>query len=126
MHENAKISQCDICGRICESKRLLQDHIDSVHIKLMNLNCKDCDKRFALERQLKSHVQKIHAEKEYECDTCNLKFARKCAWKRHALVHSGLLVECDICFKKFRESTLITHKRHHQITERIQCKSLKL
>ena len=62
-HEGGKRQNCEICGRSCVSKQVLEKHMNAVHgfnEDVTNVQCHKCDNSFARVDQLKKHVSAEH------------------------------------------------------------------
>ena len=56
-HEGGKRQNCEICGRSCVSKQVLEKHTNAVHRfneDVINVQCHKCDNSFARVDQLKN------------------------------------------------------------------------
>ena len=56
----------------------LKEHTNSVHMEVKNYNCDQCEMKFARRQTLKRHLESVHLKlKNFKCDHCSMFFARK-------------------------------------------------
>ena len=54
---------CDKCDYTCDTKQLLRNHIEAVHLKVKNYKCSSCSWVCSYNKQtLKSHIKRMHKE----------------------------------------------------------------
>ncbi|CAL4125098.1 unnamed protein product [Meganyctiphanes norvegica] len=89
-------------------------------------HCRQCDKAFSSEFNLKRHSNSIHTVgKIYQCNQCNNTFSRKDYLVTHLRTHTGEKpYQCNLCNKTFTESSnLNRHASKH--TGKKQSQSIK-
>ena len=100
--------RCNLCDKICGSKRILNSHIKAKHESLKNkidYECEKCEKKFCKKQSLTSHEEKIHLklDSEIRCEYCQKTLLSKDGLKDH--VKSFHLDEndfhCDQCDKSY-------------------------
>ena len=114
------------CDKSYKYKHHLREHF-TVHIGKSRYKCNlpGCDgKMFRDSSSLSRHIASIHsAEKPFQCDRCNRRFARKDTLKNHKKrIHDRYIhiqhsfekqFECEICNRRFaRKDTLKYHREH--------------
>ena len=83
---------CEQCGKIKESKQLLQDHIKRHN---QHFPCQMCGKVYKCSRSLIDHEAAVHKLQEndteggFPCDYCGKKKATKSLLKTHLKRHNG-------------------------------------
>ena len=80
--------QCNLCDRIYYKSHALKTHIDSVHLKKTNYDCKECEKSFYMKRDLDNHINSHKGVKSYQCDVCNKSFGHVSNLNRHKRTHT--------------------------------------
>ena len=77
IHKNDRSSKCDQCNETFASNNLLLSHKSTKHGAPKAFVCEECKKEFAAKSGLKHHMDKIHKNISYDCDTCNGNFTTK-------------------------------------------------
>ena len=135
--------ECDKCTKSYASKSALTYHEKRTHDQsAVKLTCDLCGSQFLREYELVRHSKYIHGEGNegvtFECEKCNIRFARKDHKDRHDLEqHFGSNVnvtyaedlgcppkECSQCEKTFkRDSDLKRHARslHSEKQDKYPC-----
>ena len=62
VHEAKKSFKCNICGHDFALEKNLKSHIDAVHLKLKSFDCKICKKSFAKKHNMEDHISSVHEE----------------------------------------------------------------
>lgn len=76
----------------------------------------DCPAYFDSIAKLKNHLLKVHngVQREFVCDLCDEKFARKSKLRQHMFTHTGYFnYRCSVCEKGFVQLSHL--KRHEKI-----------
>ena len=72
VHHDGKRFQCDECDVSFGSRRGLQLHRKTVHLKISNYKCRFCGKLCTQKSNLKTHIKAVHLkERNHKCDKCN-------------------------------------------------------
>jgi len=101
---------CRYCYRSFLSRKLLEDHQDSVH---PILKCGICDwetrrPRFEFDKHVATH------KNSYLCRTCGKTFRWQSNLAQHQLTHQEKKYKCKVCGKGFaRNDKLTIHMRTH-------------
>ncbi|KAF4513969.1 UNVERIFIED_CONTAM: hypothetical protein B566_EDAN018285 [Ephemera danica] len=79
--------QCPYCDMRYASKKFLQSHINTEHLKIM-FRCSVCEETFPTKYLCNMHVAKSHNKTEksillYKCDACPLNFKSKLELQKH-------------------------------------------
>ena len=89
-----KIFNCNSCDRKFKRIYNLNQHTIMVH-KKKPTKCEICDKSFADERLMKSHISAKHV---IQCKNCDAHFASREGLKQHiSSIHEGRKLICDVC-----------------------------
>lgn len=130
IHE-ARPYKCFMCPRTFKFYRTFRCH-EIVHTKPITFTCHLCQRLFAREVNLQSHLE-LHKKKgimrpvekkkeegkddgeNYRCDQCDRVFTTKTAITRHIRdVHENEKASCEICGKGFStEASLRKHAKMH-------------
>ena len=136
---------CEICEETFSSKFNFKRHMVEQHNVFLNANngpydgtdadelhmftCNICQKEFRYERNVVTHVEKVHFGKdECECKICGVRFTRRYNLKTHLNEQHGVrdvglglkrekikMYTCSTCKKQFqRRYHLAEHERQHQ------------
>ena len=83
-------NKCGICGKTFSEKGSLTVHIKNIHlkdlstIKMEDLQCEFCEKRFVFKKSLQKHIISEHEyPKNSRCDLCNKTFSGITALESH-------------------------------------------
>ena len=74
---------CIECEAHFKNKSQLENHINSVHLKIKPFRCDSCDSSFAYKRNLTSHIRTVHEKikrfrmKKVSCTKCESCFTSK-------------------------------------------------
>lgn len=114
--------RCDICSRRYSSKKLIESHMERVHIGTQSFRsswhlplllktrfflfraggnkrsflCSECGKGFAAKRNLEHHTL-LHGEPTIQCPSCPAKFHRQKIFELHFQWHQNLIFKCKKC-----------------------------
>ena len=105
----------------------MQRHIKEAHSLVIkeNWKCGQCEKSFTLERNLKLHIERVHAHfpffSTFNCNQCGKFFKLKGDLKRHQKEQhgDGEMFSCPSCRKCFeRKSNQERHSKNcKELTE---------
>ena len=106
---------CEYCEKQCQTSRILQFHIDSVHLKIKHYPCKECDKAYSRSSTLKYHILVEHGDgnANFQCDDCGKCFQTPKNLRAHKGVsHDAKILKCAQCVKMFsKKHRLDNHVR---------------
>ena len=111
-----KSYSCDQCGAKLITAFNLQQHVNSVHLKLKTFKCdyENCEFTCSQKQNLKHHVEGVHEHlKSFNCEICDKVFQQTNHLKVHKdSVHFGIKHDCEECTKSFStKSHLLRHMR---------------
>ena len=104
---------CEVCGKMCKTKKSLRFHIRTIHDKIFNYPCPTCGKGFIRPSTLRKHTQIVHEGiKPFNCEHCGKPFSSTSMVKRHVItVHEGQKnFKCEYCEHAYGQSGDL--KRH--------------
>mmetsp|Transcript_7614 Transcript_7614/g.12426 ORF Transcript_7614/g.12426 Transcript_7614/m.12426 type:complete len:211 (-) Transcript_7614:559-1191(-) len=80
---------CKSCRRTFRLKSSLSRHMDLVHSKTAELECKErsCGRKFTTERRLEDHMRIVHLRPRPVCNFCDREFTNKASLNSHLLTH---------------------------------------
>ncbi|KAF6201154.1 hypothetical protein GE061_005601 [Apolygus lucorum] len=115
----AYLYKCDHCDKAFLTRSVCNKH----QMKHIIHKCQVCDVRFANQRLLIVHMDKVHRSKA--CRLCGKMITDLYALRRHERRHfydNGL--KCDFCDKSFRNKSLLkVHNRIHDEEAQYRCKT---
>ncbi|XP_055684326.1 zinc finger protein 20-like [Lutzomyia longipalpis] len=121
--------KCTLCSELFEDEQQIKEHKKSVHRD--EVTCKFCNKTYAGERNLQTHIDLRHTKTKtikkmtYLCRKCGKNFTSKTALLDHERSDCGKapIYQCDVC-KKFYHSagSLKGHKTLHTKVRPFLCK----
>ena len=114
---------CSFCHKIFDSKSEVQQHSKTCSAK--TFNCSHCSKKFALERQLKIHMNWVNGIKKHQCAICERNFSTRNELTVHTRTHTKerpyVCTFLD-CGKTFRtNSNRSCHMDIHNDKKTFQC-----
>ena len=73
--------------------------------------CTDCEKAFASNGSLLTHIRSFHQKIKHECDTCGYQFSDRSNMIKHKKnVHDGIKYPCNLCdYKSGQQGHLKAH-----------------
>ncbi|KAL4714839.1 hypothetical protein ACJJTC_002698 [Scirpophaga incertulas] len=108
---------CEPCGLKFATKKLLEEHRESLHDKDdKSWVCEVCGKVFIHRGSLTSHVRS-HLPPRFGCDQCDYKTWNKYDLNKHILIHKGeKLYQCQYCSQSYYTSSNMTShiRRSHE------------
>ena len=69
LDQNSK-QQCMECDKII-SKKHFKQHVKSVHLKIKDYFCEQCQSTFSEKKQLNQHSASHMEDKSFKCNICN-------------------------------------------------------
>ncbi|KAH3717328.1 zinc finger protein 432-like [Dreissena polymorpha] len=82
-HTGSKPLQCDLCGMGFRQLYNLQQHVSTKHRKERRFACKQCEKKFVTNYQLKCHILQHSGVRPYACKICTKAYTQKKELRRH-------------------------------------------
>lgn len=126
--KNFEQISCDVCDKICSSRKNLYAHKKYVHEGIRwgsgEFKCKFCLEVFDSKYKKSKHWYQVHWNGELKfrtCHYCNADFQLHDEFKNHIETHSEIFV-CKTCGYYFLEaSALLVHEEsHRQIDEKLR------
>lgn len=120
-----KLFGCDLCGYFSSHKEKIARHMLS-HFHSGKYKCIRCKKIFDHKEKLRLHARTIHSDplsfqkmrkKDLTCQICNKEFSSTSQRNRHDESHAEN-VECTICLKSLKQSSLKGHLKVHEFKHR--------
>lgn len=123
------VAICHECGSTFKQKSYLKRHIQRKHQKEeYKLQCDICGAKFLLNFDLRRHMIKHIAARNYACDQCDQKFKTELTLKSHVKnVHNSEKrqtknFQCNVCDRSyFHQRHLEYHVRTHTGDSRYKC-----
>ena len=120
--------ECGYCDKMFKYKSEMKVHVKKIHLKIKDYFCDNCDKSFASQTNLNTHLP-THLENNFPCYICGLKLSRKINLINHMKsLHIENVKEtkfeqptpeklpCHICGKLFNSNkNLRKHARNHDV-----------
>ena len=112
LHSEKTIS-CNQCDKKFALDHLLNSHIRNVHIKKRDKKCPFCEEEFYNLTTFRCHVNRHTDHRPYPCEICGKAFLAARHLKKHLAVHT-LPHQCHLCEKKFSSKDVLDdHIRKH-------------
>ena len=120
-HEKSCVVICDQCGKECQSKITLENHLRLVHhmYKISKeetiQNCDKCDIEFEKPEEFNDHLKGcLDEQKDFKCKLCDSSWVSHLSlWQHIAVDHKILRHICDMCgHASPTPKNLIDHKNH--------------
>ena len=112
------------CKKTFKRKDHMNEHINVVHTKTVELKCNMCKKQFTQKSNLQTHLKLVHKVgkiSQFVCSICDFSSKSKSSLKKHIEVnHLGYKIKCDTCTKELTSKTAL---RLHK--ESVHLKTLK-
>ncbi|XP_064080011.1 uncharacterized protein LOC135197034 isoform X1 [Macrobrachium nipponense] len=110
---NSPQLQCEKCQRLFSDKRMLRNHMESVHNKVKPFLCNYCGYSTASRSTLKMHMRQHTGEKPFACEKCSYRTADHNSLRRHRMQHSGVRpYRCPYCdYASIQATTFKVHIR---------------
>lgn len=118
-------NKCPYCNEKFTTHLKKLEHLTKEHgFEQKTYKCNGCDRTFNVKMSLRLHMKRFHLlERRFDCRECDKKFFSNSELKYHKVKHSGnKIYECDVCSKSFgRKQTLREHLRIHADDRRFKC-----
>ncbi|CAK9807419.1 Zinc finger protein 585A [Anthophora plagiata] len=128
-NDSQKNYSCEQCDKLFETKETYDLHLKMVHEYDKLFICSICNKNFAQQTALKTHMsihEKNKLEKEYPCDICGkvLNHPSSVVYHKEAEHNNGRRFVCNKCGKSFKHKQLLQrHQLVHSDDRPYICKS---
>uniref|UniRef100_A0A182Y139 C2H2-type domain-containing protein n=1 Tax=Anopheles stephensi TaxID=30069 RepID=A0A182Y139_ANOST len=122
IHISEDRAECEQCGAVFTSNKLLKQHIES-HNTARNYQCVECKRSFKTQHQLNRHF-KVHSDVRYQCEHCEVSYTRRDKLRMH--VEKAHKIQtyfvCDICLRSFdNDEALQQHLQRHKFPNNLEC-----
>ena len=107
VHEKIRNYKCSYCEKKFQSKQLLYNHVQSIHLG-EKTNCPDCNKDISVDN-FSRHVKEIHERIKKPCPHCDKEFATSNLARHIKIVHNNETTECPQCSKTITITNLTKH-----------------
>ena len=108
--DDPRAFQCDFCKKIFNSKRILNQHVQT-HERTSSEPCPICAKQVF---NVKRHLRNIHGNRKlFTCPICRMQVTRLGTHMLYKHAAPGSLLPCPFCAKKFKTRTEL--ERHTNI-----------
>ncbi|XP_053681098.1 zinc finger protein 492-like [Anopheles nili] len=122
VHNNPDHYRCEVCKEIHHNldKHMIKAHTpETIVPEEKNYSCEHCGKTFKFQTNLRSHIDRVHGEKDVSCNICNKYFNHKALSAHKRSAHTDEMFMCEHCPKMFKtRSGLESHKGDHDETQR--------
>ena len=121
--------KCDQCTYITENRRYLKHHVLRNHTEREH-TCKECNKKFGLEKDLRQHMKNHTSANHVQCEECGKTLKSKFALHLHInSIHRGIKnlykkeYVCDHCGKLCANKTIYNDhiNKDHLSIKRFGC-----
>ncbi|XP_034838001.1 zinc finger protein OZF-like isoform X2 [Maniola hyperantus] len=93
---------CNMCDKICESRRQLTIHGRKAHLKDYRYECQCCGQKFFTRFALTNHMPTHTGERNYKCKVCEKTYPRLKTLKDHIRIHTNdRRYRCHVCGQAF-------------------------
>lgn len=132
-HKKQFKERCHICDYGSQRLSNLKNHLETHQMTRGNgdrFACNQCDKHFKTAYFLKSHVQRMHEDKNIKlnCKQCDKIFNNKKLLNLHVQrMHTEKTISCNECDSRFGTNYLLTmHKKNVHVLRSFKCDLCKL
>uniref|UniRef100_A0A182SUG8 C2H2-type domain-containing protein n=1 Tax=Anopheles maculatus TaxID=74869 RepID=A0A182SUG8_9DIPT len=122
IHISEDRAECEQCGSVFTSNKLLKQHIES-HNTARNYECVECKRAFKTQHHLNRHF-KVHSDVRFQCEHCDVSYTRRDKLRMH--VEKAHKIQtyfvCDICVRSFdSDEALQQHLSRHKFPNNLEC-----
>ncbi|CRL07691.1 CLUMA_CG020648, isoform A [Clunio marinus] len=123
--------QCEACGQTFRYKRLLLNHMSSIHQDDPTIPCNYCTRLFSSKTTRDAHHKMIHQNQRrnleyFKCPDCSLGFEMKEELRIHSFIHfEGEIHTCYECHQIFKKKKLLENHMNKHEKPTFQCKACK-
>uniref|UniRef100_A0A182JHV9 C2H2-type domain-containing protein n=1 Tax=Anopheles atroparvus TaxID=41427 RepID=A0A182JHV9_ANOAO len=116
------------CDFTAITYRAMYVHKRKAHMSVYK--CEVCNRSFAFEYDLKSHLLLHTGEKPFKCELCDRSFRRMAMYRRHLQTHAASNAipsyTCEICQKSFKMARYLqAHKLTHSSERNFTCETCR-
>ena len=105
---------CDICGKVFQSDKHVDNHKRIIHFGESLFECDQCGKNFSSNSSLLMHKKKIHEGKKEQCSICGKSFLNLSShMKYHHSENKDKEIMCELCGKSIKFKLLAHHMKTH-------------
>ncbi|CAG9574916.1 unnamed protein product [Danaus chrysippus] len=93
---------CNMCDKVCETRRKLTIHRRKEHLKDYRYECQCCGQKFFTRFALTNHMPTHTGERNFKCKVCEKTYPRLKTLKDHLRIHTNdRRYRCHICGQAF-------------------------
>ncbi|CAG5057403.1 unnamed protein product [Parnassius apollo] len=93
---------CNLCDRVCETRRSLTIHRRKDHLKDYRYECNCCGHKFFTRFALNNHMPTHTGERNFKCKVCEKSYPRLKTLKDHLRIHTNdRRYRCHVCGQAF-------------------------
>uniref|UniRef100_A0A182RMI0 C2H2-type domain-containing protein n=1 Tax=Anopheles funestus TaxID=62324 RepID=A0A182RMI0_ANOFN len=123
IHISEDRAECQTCGAVFTSNKLLKQHTDS-HVTERNFHCVECKRSFKTQHHLNRHFKAVHTDVRFQCEHCEASYSRRDKLRMH--VEKAHQIQtyfvCDICLRSFdNDEALQQHLSRHKYPQHLEC-----
>uniref|UniRef100_A0A182JPZ2 C2H2-type domain-containing protein n=1 Tax=Anopheles christyi TaxID=43041 RepID=A0A182JPZ2_9DIPT len=124
IHVSEDRAECDQCGAVFTSTKLLKQHQESHNLE-RNFHCGECGRSFKTQHHLNRHIKAVHTDDaRFQCEHCDASYSRRDKLRMHVEKAHAIQTYfvCDICVRSFNtDQALQEHRYHHENPKTLEC-----